>query len=70
MTEPGTRWRAPDFKRLATRSSGWVRERWAAFMAAPGRVLWPVGVGVGLIAAVYYGLTAFFGGSESYEDPY
>jgi hypothetical protein len=32
--------------------------------------LWPVGVGVGLIAAVYYGATTFFGGSESYEDPY
>lgn len=68
MTEPSTRWKAPDFTKLATIWSRWMRDRWAAFRAAPGKLLWPVGVGVGLIAAVYYGLTAFLGGEESYAE--
>ena len=67
MTEPSTRWRAPDFSRLAIRWPGWMRNGWASFRAAPGRMLWPVAVGVGLITAAYFGLMALSDGGESYS---
>ena len=66
MTEPSTRWRAPDFSRFAIRWPGWLRNGWASFRAAPGKLLWPVAVGVGLITAAYFGLSALFDGGESY----
>ena len=64
MTEPSTRWKAPDLSKL--RWPAWLRGRWTAFRAAPGKVLWPVGVGAGLAAAAYFGLTAFLDGADSY----
>lgn len=67
MTEPSTRWRAPNLSRFAIRWPGWLRNGWTSFRAAPGRMLWPVAVGVGLITAAYFGLTALFNGGDSYS---
>ena len=61
MAEPSSRWR-PDLSKL--RLPAWARERWSALSARSGRLMWPLGAAVGVLAAAYFGYTALWGGGE------